>query len=562
MLESIQNLTHRKRIIFDSGIILLASILVCLPIILNGVPATQDIPQQYQFAQNFYDSIMNGTLYPSWADQPNLGYGDVSVRFYPPLTYYILSFFRYLTGNWFDASCLFFISLYFLSGLGVYSFCKQYFSSTASLIAGITYIWLPYHVMQIYLGGVFAEFTAAAIIPFCLLFINRVCKKGRLIDMCGLTFTFALILLTHLPTSVFASLTFFIYSLFTIERKNFLSSVFKLGASVSFSVLLSSFYLVRMITEFDWVKHSGDAFSTGDYSYKTQFVFSYFFPFLEIKHASATAGFNIISLLTIGILLPGIVYCYREKIFSLKNIVVITFLGLFMASPMSLIIWDLFQLLQKIQFPFRWLTIFTLGAAILSAASFSLAIEYFKTPKRYLSLLLVGVSLLTITFNYNSLMSSDITFPRFFLNNITARFKTMPSYECWWTNWAQKSKTNEKRPEFIADKIDSGNRKFEIKKWSATERIFTVNEGESTQILVATLYYPHWKATVNGNPVEITPNEGGLISIPLSNEKSEVHIFFQEPLHVMRAFYISGFAWIIFLVLFFYSTKKSTKLNL
>lgn len=568
MFDSISKFSPRKRLAFDSGIIFLFSLLVCLPILLDGIPSSMDIPQQYQMAQSFYDSILNGEFYPSWANQPNYGYGDVSVRFYPPLTYYILSFFRFLVGNWFDASCLFFISLFFVSGLGVYLFAKERFSATASLVAAIVYIWLPYHVMQIYIGGLFAEFTAAAIMPFCLLFVNRVCEKGRLIDICGLALFFGLILITHLPTTVIASLSLFVYSLFTLRKANFFQSVGKLGVSVFLSFLMSSFYLVRMITELDYVKHSGDAFSTGNYSYKTQFVFSYYFPFLDVTQTSAFASFNVMAILAFGILLPGLIYYYRQskrnEISSLANVIAMTFFGLIMATPISLVVWEMFPLLQKIQFPFRWLTVFTLGTAILSAASFSLALEYYKTPKRYLSIIIFGLLFISMPYNYGKMMNPYVTYPRFFLNSLTNGFKSQPSYECWWTTWAQKSedervKHKTPRPDFLPDKVSVNERTFEVKTWNATERIFTINEGQSGKGFVATLYYPHWKATINGRPVEVTAGETGLISFPVPAEKSEVRLFFQEPSHVIKTYYLSGFAWFFLFILLLGGSYKVFK---
>ena len=71
---------------------------------LKGVPYGLDLPHHYRLAQGFFESIKGGDFYPSWLSFTNGGYGDPSVRFYPPAQYYILSFFRLLTGDWYLAS--------------------------------------------------------------------------------------------------------------------------------------------------------------------------------------------------------------------------------------------------------------------------------------------------------------------------------------------------------------------------------------------------------------------------------------------------------------------------
>ncbi len=567
MLNTISKFISQKRTAFDLSIILLFSILACLPILLNGIPSSMDIPQQYQLAQSFYDSILNGQVYPGWADQPNYGYGDVSVRFYPLLAYYILSFFRYLSGNWFDASCLFFITLYFVSGIGVYFFARENSSPAASLFAAIAYIWLPYHILEIYIGSLFAESTAMAILPFCLLFINRVCRNGRLIDICGLAVSFGLILISHLPTSIIASMTLLIYSLFTINWKNYLKNILKLAVSVFFSFLMSSFYLVKIITEMNNVQHATEAYSTGTYSYKGHFILSYLFPFAEIRTSSPSSLMNLTAVISIAVLIPGMIFYFRrkkkDKINSLTNVATVTIFSFIMATPLSIFIWELLPILQKIQFPFRWLTIFTLGTAIFAAEGFKWATECFKTPKRYVSFLIFGLLLFCFVFDYFKMMNSELTYPRTYFNGIVSRFKPMPSYKCWWTVWAkgasnQNDQNSTERTAYILGNIAADNRTFEIKDWSAIERSFVINEGEAENAVVATLYYPHWKATVNGQPVEVTSGETGLINIPIPAEKADVRLYFQEPPHIITAFYISGFAWIISLLALAFGLFKQT----
>src|SRR5215211_1250683 len=95
-------------------------VLVSLPLCIYGLPLSLDLNHHYRTALGFYESITNGNYYPSWHPSTNAGYGDLSVRFYPPVLYYLLSGFRIITRDWFLAGLLTAISLTTTSVLGMY----------------------------------------------------------------------------------------------------------------------------------------------------------------------------------------------------------------------------------------------------------------------------------------------------------------------------------------------------------------------------------------------------------------------------------------------------------
>ena len=94
-----------------------ASIVVSIPIFLNGVPNGNDMPQHFQFAQTYREGLLSGQIYPSWAGSTNYGFGDVGIRFYPPIAYYVMVGFQLLSGDWFTASALSFWFFFFIGGV-------------------------------------------------------------------------------------------------------------------------------------------------------------------------------------------------------------------------------------------------------------------------------------------------------------------------------------------------------------------------------------------------------------------------------------------------------------
>ena len=86
---------------FLSGLLLvLAGFIVLLPAIVRGIPAGHDLPSHLRLALPFYDAIQSGNLRPGWVLAVNQGFGDPSLRFYPPGLYYLLAATRGLTGSW------------------------------------------------------------------------------------------------------------------------------------------------------------------------------------------------------------------------------------------------------------------------------------------------------------------------------------------------------------------------------------------------------------------------------------------------------------------------------
>jgi uncharacterized membrane protein len=568
MLRRIAQFDSRTRLIFDLCVMLAIAVLVTVPIFVNGIPGGNDMPQHFQFAQTFFDSIRNGYLYPSWADQTNFGYGDVSVRFYPPLTYYLLSFFRAISGDWFIANCLLLVSLFFISGVGVYRWAREWFPETASLVGGIAFILLPYHVNQIYGASLIAEFAGAAVIPFCFLYATRVCRRGSLADICGLAAAFALLLLTHLPTSIMACVTLFVYCLATLKRDTYLQGIAKLGISVFWGLIACSFYWVRMASELDLVKHSADTFSTDYFSYKTHFVFLKLIPFMETKTAATSSFLDNLTLISLIVVVPFLVVYFikarESREYPITNVVLITALTFLMTTPLSVWAWDYLPLLHRIQFPWRWLIFFALGSSMIIAAAIPAVIEYAKTPKRFLSMICVGALVAFIPYNVFNLMNPLFTYPQDYFNGMVERFKTYPSFECWWTSWAQKDENADNpyvmpRPKHISETVAANGRATSIEEWLPTKRRFTIHDGEATTINVATLYYPHWKVKVNGSPVEVTPSDIGLISFAAPSGDLAVDLYFEEPRKVIVSFYLSAFAWLLIFSLSAYSRFGRTE---
>src|SRR5688500_12937268 len=96
--------TGLTRTAIDVAVILAAAAAVSLPCFVFGIPEGNDRSQHYQTAITLLDALRSGDIYPGWAAGQNSGFGDVAIRFYPPLSYYPLVILKLALGSWSIAS--------------------------------------------------------------------------------------------------------------------------------------------------------------------------------------------------------------------------------------------------------------------------------------------------------------------------------------------------------------------------------------------------------------------------------------------------------------------------
>jgi len=544
---------------FYLAIIFLAAIAVVIPIAFFGIPDANDTPQHFKFAQTYYNSLTTGDGFPSWAGEENFGYGDIGIRFYPPLEYYFLAFARIVVGNWYDAAWLTFL-FWILSGcLGIYYWTRNWFPQKEATIAACFYAIIPFHLNQLYISfNNYSELAAASILTFCFAFLTRIFKHNKNSDVLGLAISFALLVLTHLPLTIIGSLSLFIYALTLLQKDNLLQPLVKCAIAFGVALLASSFYWVVMVSEMKWLNHVSDRFSSGRFSFDEGF-----FPFHY--HAASfrdTAWIiDIACILTLLFLASPIIYFlykkqYKTEVGSAKSIFQTVFplgcLAFFMVTPLSRPLWIALTPLQKIQFPTRWMAIVAMCSAVVAAASvhYLLKGDFLKQRIWIYGCLIV---LTTIAF-YNFIY---IFHPTSFVPNDRAKFEKrlqeLPesqSFDCWWSIWA-KSKALETK-----EQVSVEARQSRIIEWEAEERIFEVSEGTVSFAKIATFYYPHWQASVNGNSVKVEKDANGAMLIEIPAEKSVVKLIFQEPLPVRIASIFSILTWFFLLSAFLFLARE------
>jgi hypothetical protein len=532
-----------RRTAIDLVIILAVSAAIAAPIFLSGIPSGNDLPQHYQFAIAYRDAIASGDPFLGWSADTNYGFGDVGVRFYPPFSYWVLAGVELVTSNWYDASVLTFALWFFIGGLGIYFLAREWFDHPASLAASLAFTLMPYHVNQIYNAFLYAEFAGTAILPFCFLFAGRVCRRGDLRDILGLSLSFALLVLTHLPLTVIGAISLFIFSIASLRSKNWTTAVAKLAASVAIGLLASSLYWIKVVSEFDRVKVSTGDYSAGVFGFHSNFLLSYFFA-TAAEYADRSLLFvDLILAATIAIALPGaVVYYYSTRATSDRGpiaVAAIFLASLIVATPLSVPLWEHLDILARTQFPWRWLSVTSLAGAILFAAGIQSYSGYLKTRARPIVLLCFGLALVGFAFTLAQVVRPAVFIPREAFEAKVNELSGSENCECLWPVWASKEALMNR------DLVSASGRKVEAETWGRTDRTIRMSKGSDSITRIATFYYPNWKASVAGTEISVMAGNDGSMLLSVPPESSTIRIWFEEPLIVRLAIIISILTWTV-----------------
>lgn len=529
-----------------AGVCAVSFVTVVLPVLIGGLHASGDLAVYLGFAQEIRSAIEQGRYFPGWAND-NLGYGSVGIRFYPPVGYYTAAIVWFIVGDWYASICIFLFVWMVVGCWGVFLFVREWSSPLWALAAAGLYAVVPFHLAEIYQFTLYGEFAAGGILPFCFLFATRLCRGSNWTDILGFAISSAALVLTHIPTTLIGAASLPIYVLMMIERPRIGRTAVNFAMSGAMVLAASSFYWIRVVTEVDWLAHAQPQYSAvlGGHS-------NWFFPYLLTASNApeyfrpVLRSFDAMVILMAALLLPSIalVVSRRDLAHEMRRgitaLSVVGVFGLFMLSYASFFVWDRVEILQKIQFPWRWLTVVSVVAVVSFVLSIASRMKNGGAFRKISVLFLVALIGLIVAYDIRkNFTHGNVVSKTEFETILTAKDSPAGSnFAAWWPVWAKADALA------VTDKVSARSRAIEISDWQAELRTFRIGEGVGTAVRLATFYYPHWKATVNGESVEVGRDESGAITMLIPANASEVRMYFEEPLVNIFCFYLSVVCWL------------------
>ncbi len=530
------------------ALVVLIGIAALAPAIWRGIPYGPDLPAHFRNTLSFNQSLQQGDPYQSWLAETNGGYGDPSMRLYPPALHYLFALAHAITGNWYAAALLAFTLLSVAGSLGVYFFARSFCTPRMAVWASLFYAFAPFHANELYQSALLAQYAGGAALAFAFAFTERILRRGRMQDVAGLALSFAFLIYTHIPLTMLGALALAVYALARIERKDFWQTFLKLALSAVLALMAGALYWTTLIAEHTWVK--GDQVEPGErYNYALNFLFKSF-----SQDEPRNWWINIVALAMLALLWPTFIVlrsaASQEKKRSLRALMLLLIFSFLMATPLSLPLWKIIPKLGSIEFPWRWLAVTSIVGAVALAASIPAWMEKARTHLRPLALIVAGSILIALAFAVSHPMRGALFMARPQFDALLISLPGSKGFEDGLPVWA----VEETRP--MTSEVEAGERAVTVNSWASERRAFQVAAGEATEARVRTFYHPNWVAMSGDAVLQTRPDADGALLLTLPPVATSIELEFREPLRV-RASAAASLIGLLFICALFVFSKHA-----
>lgn len=530
--------------------VILLGLIPLYPLFFPGLPITHDGQDHVARIANFYQSLSEGNIVPRWAANLNWSYGHPILMFLYPFPSYIAAFVHFLGFNLVDSLKIVFGLSFILSGVFMYLWIRNIFGEKSGVIAGVLYMLAPYRFIDLYVRGAIGEHVAFVFLPLVFYFMHKISINPKKSSMnIGLAFSFAALLLSHNAISLMFIPLILIYGgilIFYSKHKRTLFLNLSIFGLLGFGI--SAFFVFPAFLE---GKYTLRDIVTGGGEYKDRFISltSLLSPVWSFGGSDALSK-QIGYVQIVGVILSFFVVnkLKKDNKLLLTALLIMLFLSIFIMFPISDFIWKHVSILQKFQFPWRFLSIVVFTSAVASSASVLL----FKNKKIAMYYVIaVCMAALLIYFPYYKVQGYLHKPESFYSGIYDSTTDTGESAPIWSVRFM------EKRPKQSVEFI-TGTGEISTKKKNTTERIYVIRvASDFARIRESILYFPNWSVYVNGVKVNIEFQDQlnrGLITYNLKKGTNNVLVKFEDT-KVRQISNIVSLMSLVFLLLYLAITR-------
>ena len=495
--------------------------IACAPMLWFGASNGHSIIYNLAWLKNFSAQLAHGDLYPRWLMDMNHGAGSPVFYFYAPLPFYITSIpaliaptakltIQLAFGEWL---------LIALSGLAFFHYARRRYAMSTALFCAMLYMLLPYHFeIDLWRRQDIGELANYIWMPLVLYYTEKMFDGRR--AAAGLSISYALMMMSHLPSSLLFSICIGVYVLVLLWDRHSWWCLARFACAIAVGLLLASVYWVPALFSEQYVR--------SDKLWTPYFDFhKWFFPLNESSHPDDHSQFFANRLFTVvGIATAMFALCWlpafrwRETVGTKKLIGVLALIGVawFLMSSWSTFIWENAPELWKVQFPWRIAMVVDFATAIAALH----AVHCLQVHRDWFSAAALTISLALLIWCFATADVKNKLDPYDHPWWITGRDTAVnngldaPEYTTRW-NFSKAGDTSidiARQEKFSYDSRDGA---INIVHWRPRTIEFQVDLNSGTTLQVRQFYFPNWRAkTDSGNALNIRPSkQNGLIAIDL-----------------------------------------------
>lgn len=348
-----------------------------------------DARHSVYFLFEFDRVFRDGVLYPRWFPDMTYGYGYPLFNIYGPLAFYIGEGFHLIGFDFVTAVKIVFALAWVLSGLAMYGFVKRILNHRgAAFVAGLLYVLMPYHLIDVYVRAALAESVALVFLPLTLWAFYETVTQRNIRSVLFAAFAYAGMVFAHNGIALLFSLVLGAWIIFLLLRerdrtKRFFSlenlrGLFRAslptGAGLGLGLGLTAIFMVPLVLEYRYITVA--QWTQNYYNYQDHFVELYqlFSPQwgFGISNLGPVDGLSFQIGLVPIILFVAALFVIAKNPNSARAFVsfffVLSLLVVLLMFEFSLPVWQAFGLAGVAQFPWRLLTLTTVSFSIVGGS--------------------------------------------------------------------------------------------------------------------------------------------------------------------------------------------------
>lgn len=450
-----------------------------------------------------------------WSQNFGYGYGMPLFLFYGPLPFYFGTFATWLGFSDLTAIKLLFLLSNVLGLAGVFAWFRPrgYAAATA---ASVIFLAMPYRALDIFVRGALNEILAISLLPWVLVATRLMSEKPRQGIVMSATVTAALLLTHNLTTllglPILAGLAL-LWILLTQTNK--LKMVLQFGASQLLGLLAAAFFVIPSLVENHLT--AIDSILSGYFDFRLHFLSHRQLVIENWGFGGSQLGlddgisFHLGSPAWLALILSAIMIgsyilttLQKKANFTFKHIsrqylwlsalCVATGFSIFMTIGRSQPVWEILPLLHLAQFPWRFLAVASVMAALVAGELIALQKTWWT---RWPLALLLGI-----------LACTQVGFhrPKEFLKNPDKLYSSQPEFI--------RTDLSKTLPDFLPTEFDQDldpvspeqrivveNQTLQIQRNQPHSLLFEAENSPGT-ITWNIADFPGWKYFVNNQAVE------------------------------------------------------------
>ncbi|HEY6129149.1 MAG TPA: 6-pyruvoyl-tetrahydropterin synthase-related protein [Candidatus Acidoferrum sp.] len=479
-----------------------------------------------------------GVIFPRWTEWANFGFGEPRFIFYPPLSW-ILGAFLGTIIPWKVVAPVFIACVQTFAGMSAYALLRRLTETRFSAFVGaVCFAANPYSLLIIYMRSDFAELLAIAIFPVLFLAALRLTGffglKKRDLPRCIVNFAipFCAAWLANAPAAVIATYSVTLLLVIAALQQRSVVPLAGGGAGMALGFGLAAFYWIPAFYEQRWVNISG--ILAGGLMPAENFLYA---KTADSEHDAFNRIASNIAVLLIFWVLCAVIAAWRTKAtgssrqgpsFPISVPAPFLFLATvatILMFPVTSIFWKYFPELRFLQFPWRWMSVLALCAALFSAVSARGWLRWAWVLAATIAMAGSG----TYVARHSWWDSDDMPTLQAAINDGSG-FEGTDEYDPAGddhTDLPQKAP----RARFLVDTVagEHIDAKIVVEKWSAEHRWVRVVAPVPGKLALRLLNYPAWRLTLKGAGALAEHSKGTgqmILSIPAG--ESEVHVDFSR----------------------------------